>query len=74
MLGKQAGLLMNVTVPLTKNVFIPLAIMTLTSAIDGAIQKKMRGRRVVRAGKGISLVISNEDINEIMKIIKSAKN
>ena len=37
LLGKSAGLLMKVTVPLTKNVSTPLENMTLTSDIDGAI-------------------------------------
>lgn len=36
LLGKSAGLLMKVTVPLTKNVSTSLENMTLTSVIDGA--------------------------------------
>ena len=46
------------------------------SAVDDAIQRKMRGRGVIvksRAGKGITLVISNEDMN-IVRIIKSLEN
>ena len=52
-----------------------LAPLTL-SAVDDAIQRKMRGRGVIvksRAGKGITLVISNEDMN-IVRIIKSLEN
>ena len=45
---------MKVAVPFAKNVLAPLATMASASAIDCAIQRKMRGR-VVRAGKGITL-------------------
>ena len=48
--------------------------MVSASAIDGAIQRKMRGQGVVRAGKGITLVISNEDMNYIIRIVKSLEN
>ena len=36
--------------------------------------KKTPGRRVVRAGKEITLVISNEDLGKIIKIIKSLQD
>ena len=49
----------------------PLATMASASPIDGTIQRKMRGGDVVRAGKGITLIISNEDMDGIIKIIKS---
>ena len=55
LLGKLAGPLMKVAAPLAKNVLTPLATMASVSAIDGAIQRKMLGRDVVRAGKGITL-------------------
>ena len=56
--------------------------MSSASAIDGGIQRKTRGReaiaisgaRAVRAGKGTVLVISNEDMNDIIRSIKSLKN
>ena len=44
LLGKFAGLLMKVAVPLAKNVVAPLVTMTWGSAIDGAVQIKMPGR------------------------------
>ena len=61
---------------------VSLAIMSSASAIDGGIQRKTRGReaiaisgaRAVRAGKGTALVISNEDMNDIIRSIKSLKN
>ena len=34
----------------------------------------MAGRGVVRAGKGIALVISNEQLPDIIRIIKSLEN
>ena len=37
------------------------------SAIDGGIQKKMRG-------DGIKLIIEQEDMNDIMKIIEALEN
>ena len=39
--------------------------------IDGAVQRKMQGRRLAGAGKGINLVISNDDMGDIIRIIKS---
>ena len=34
----------------------------------------MRGKSVVRTGKGIALVILNEDMDDIIKITKSLGN
>ena len=70
---------MKVAVPLAKNVLPPLANIASAFAIDGAVQRRMRGRGViatrgagvVRAGKGITFVISNEDMDDIIEIIKS---
>ena len=64
MLSKIAGSLMKVAMPLAKNVLAPLGLTAAISAIDGGIQKKMRG-------EGIKLMIENEDMNDIMKIIKA---
>ena len=52
----------------------PLATMTSTSAIDNAIQRKLCGNSVIREVKGIIVVISNKDINDIIKIIKPLEN
>ena len=67
LLSKIAGPLMKVAMPLAKNVLAPLGLTAAMSAIDGGIQKKMRG-------DGIKLMIDNEDMNDIMKIIKALKN
>ena len=74
LLGKLAGPLMKFDVLLAKNVLAPLATMASATAIDGAIQKKIRVLGIVRAVKGITLVISNEDMDEIIRIAKLLQN
>ena len=64
LLSKIAGPLMKVAMPLAKNVLAPLGLTAAMSAIDGRIPKKMRG-------DGIKLMIEDEDMNDIMKIIKA---
>ena len=64
LLSKLAGLLMKVAMPLAKNVLAPLDLTAAMSAIDGGMQKKMRG-------DGIKLMIEDEDMNDIMKIIEA---
>ena len=64
LLSKIAGPLMKVAMPLAKNVLAPLGLTAAMSAIDGGIQKKMRG-------EGIKLMIEDEDMNDIMKIMKA---
>ena len=56
-LGKLAGRLMRVVLPFTKNVLALLVTMASVSPICGTIQRKICGQGVVRAGKGITLVI-----------------
>ena len=55
----------NVLKPLAKSVLIPLGLTAATSAIVAAIQKKVFG-----SGMTI-LIISNEEVDDIVKIIKS---
>ena len=74
MLGKLAGPLMKVGVLLTKYFLALLVNMASASANVGAIQKTMHGRGVLRAGNGITLVISYEDSDDFIKIIKSLEN
>ena len=68
LLGKLAGQLMKVAVPLTKNVLAPLGISAATSSIDGSIKKKMLGSGTT------TLIISNDEMNDILKIVKSLEN
>ena len=73
-LSKFASTLMKVSAPLAQNVLAPLATMAPVSVIDGAIQNKMRRKVVVRARKGITLVILNEDMDDITAFIRLLKN
>ena len=76
LLGKLPGPWKKVGVGLakTKTVLAPLATMASTSAIDGAIQRKMCGKGVTKGGKKITLIISNEGMDDIIKIIKLLEN
>ena len=67
LLSKLAGPLMKVAMPLAKNVLTPLGLTAAMSAIDGSIQKKI-------PGSGVKLIIEQEDMNDIMKIIKALEN
>ena len=66
--GKLAGPLMKVAVPLAKNVLASLGISAAMSAIDGNIKKKMLGSGTT------TLIISNDEVNDILKIVKSFEN
>ena len=66
-LSKLAGPLMKVALPLAKNVLAPLGLTAAMSAIDGSIQKKIHG-------SGVKLIIEEEDMNNIMKIIEALEN
>ena len=67
LLSKLAGPLMKVAMPLAKNVLIPLGLTAGMSAIDGSIQKEIHG-------SGVKLIIEQEDLNDIMKIIEVQEN
>ena len=57
----------NLVTPLAKYVLIPLGLRAVASGTDGTIHKKM-------LGSGFrTLIISNEEMNDIMKIIDSLK-
>ena len=59
----------NVLTSLSKRVFIPLGLTVASSAADAAIHKKMFTRPSDLAEQ-TTLIISNEEMNDIMKIIK----
>ena len=61
----ELSLMKNVLKPLAKSVLIPLGLTAVASATDAAIHKKMFGSGVT------TLIISNEEMNDIMKIVKS---
>ena len=52
---------------LAKNVLAPLGLTAAMSAIDGSIQKKIHG-------SGVKLIIEQEDMNDILKIIEALEN
>ena len=58
-------LMKNVLEPLPKSVLIPLGLTAAASTTDAAIHKKMFG------SGNTTLTISNEEMNYIMKMIKS---
>ena len=63
-LGKKA--LLDLAVPLTKDVLPKLATKATSSVLD-EVERKMSGRGAVRAGKGFILFISNEDMEILLK-------
>ena len=67
LLSKLASSLMKVAMPLAKNVLAPLGLTAAMYAIDGSIQKKIHGL-------GVKLIIEQEDMNDIMKIIEALEN
>ena len=72
LLGRHLGpliktglpLIRNVLKPLAKSILILLGLMAATSPTDAAIHKKMFGSGFT------TLIISNEEMNDIMKIVK----
>ena len=68
LLSKLAGPLMKVAIPLAKNVLAPLGSTGAASAIDAGIPKKKHG------SGNTTLTISNEESNDIIKIIQALEN
>ena len=64
LLSKLAGPLMKVAMSLAKNVLVSLDLTAAMSAIDGSIQKKIHD-------SGIKLIIEQEDMHDIIKIIEA---
>ena len=64
---------MKVAMPLAKNVLAPLGLAAAMSAIDGSIQKKIHGSGATK-GAGVKLIIEQEDMKDIMKIVKVLEN
>ena len=68
LLSKLAGPLMKIAVSLGKNVLAPLGITAAASAIDAGFQKQING------SENTTLIISNEEMNDIMKIIQALED
>ena len=58
----------NVIKPLAKSVLIPLGLTAAASAADAGIHKKILG------SGNTTLIISNDEIEDIIKIVKSLKD
>ena len=67
LLSTLAGPLMKVAMAVAKNVLAPLGLIAAMSAIDGSMQKKIHG-------SGVKLIIEQEDMNDIIKIIEALEN
>ena len=59
---------MKIAVPLAKNILAPLGITAAASAIDVGIQKNIHG------SGNTTLIVSNEEMNGIMKIIQALED
>ena len=70
-LGKKA--LTIVATPLTRR-NLPVLVRNLISNTINKFETKISGKGALRAGKGFALFISNEDINDIIVIIKSIED
>ena len=62
------SLIKNVIKPLGKSVLIPLGLTAAASAADAGIQKKILGSR---HNNTTTLIISNDEMEDIIKIVKS---
>ena len=67
-MSKLEDPLMKVAIPLAKNVLAPLGITAAASAIDAGIQKK------IDSSGTTSLIISNKEMNDIMKIVRALED
>ena len=71
-LGKKA--LTNTAIPLAKTfTWITKQVRNLTSSAINKLNRKINGKGAVKAWKRFTLFILNEDMNDIIKIIKSSK-
>ena len=68
LLSKMVGPLMKVWVNWQKNILAPSGIPAAASAIDVKIQKK------IHCSGTTTLIISNEEMNDIMKLVHSLED
>ena len=69
LLKTRLPLISNVIKPLAKSVLIPLGLTAAASAADAGIHKKILG-----SCNNITLIISNDEINDIIKVVKSLED
>ena len=70
-LGKKA--LTNIAISLARD-NLPRLVSNLTSNAINKFKRKISGKGAGRAGKGFTSFILNEDMNGIIKIIKSLED
>ena len=70
-LGKKVPT--NIAIPLARDNLHKL-VSTLASNAINKFERKISGKGAVRTRKGFTLIISNDDINDIIKIIKSLED
>ena len=68
-LGKLLGPLLKTGLLLIKNVINPLGLTAAVSAADAGIHKKILG-----SGNNTTLIISNKDMDDLIKIVKSLED
>ena len=61
----------NLIKPLAKSVLIPLGLTVAASAADAGIHKKILGSG---HNNNTTLIISNDEINDIIKILESLED
>ena len=69
LLNKLAGPLMKAAIPLAKNILAPLGITGAASATGAGIEKK-----IFQNSGRTALIISNEEMNDIIKIVQALEN
>ena len=76
LLSKLAGPLMKVADLLAENILAPLGITAAASAIDVGIQKKIHSsaRPSSSASSATTLIISNKEMNYIIKIVQALED
>ena len=65
--------LTNIAIPLARD-NLPGLVSYLTSNVINKFERKISGKGAVRAGKGFTLFISDKDMNDIIKLIKSLED
>ena len=68
LLNTGLPLMKNVLQPLAKSVLIPIGLAAAASAAGARIHKKILG-----SGHNTTLIISNNDIEEIIKIVEDSE-
>ena len=67
---------MKAAILLAKNIFVPLGITAVASAIDAGIQKETHGfgRPSSSTQQKTALLISNKQFNNMMKIVQAPED